>query len=77
MPQLDSAYDMPVIRRLIAETAWQAQRRSPAVRAYFTRSQRVDPQPKTIALVATAHYHVRVMYELLKHGTLWQETLAA
>jgi hypothetical protein len=35
------------------------------------------PQRKKIALVATAHYLVRVMYSLLKHGTLWQETVAA
>jgi hypothetical protein len=47
------------------------------VRAYFERTQRDDPQRKKIALVATAHYLVRVMYALLKHGTLWQETVAA
>jgi transposase len=67
----------PVVRRLIAEAAWQAQRRSPTVQAYFARAQRDDPQRKKIALVATAHYLVRVMYALLKHGTLWQETVAA
>jgi transposase len=45
----------PVVRRLIAEAAWQAIRRSPTVRAYFDRVQREDPQRKKIALVATAH----------------------
>jgi transposase len=66
----------PVVRRLVAEAAWQAQRRSPTVRAYFERALRDDPQRKKIALVATAHYLVRVMYALLKHGTLWNEKIA-
>src|SRR5262245_33365937 len=30
----------PVVRQLVAEAAWQAQRRSPTVRAYFERAQR-------------------------------------
>src|SRR5438067_1005026 len=63
----------PVVRQLVAEAAWQAQRRSPTVRAYFERAQRGDPQRKKIALVATAHYLVRVMWALLKRGTLWEE----
>ena len=64
----------PVVRQLVAEAAWQAQRRSPTVRAYFDRVQRGDPQRKKIALVATAHYLVRVMWALLKRGTVWEET---
>jgi transposase len=63
----------PVVRQLVAEAAWQAQRRSPTVRAYFERVQRGDPQRKKIALVATAHYLVRVMWALLKRGTRWEE----
>jgi transposase len=63
----------PVVRQLVAEAAWQAQRRSPTVRAYFERAQRGDPQRKKIALVATAHYLVRVMWAMLKRGTLWEE----
>src|SRR5262249_58916262 len=66
----------PVVRQLVAEAAWQAQRRSPTVRAYFERAQRDDPQRKKIALVATAHYLVRVMGALLKRGTDWQENPA-
>ena len=66
----------PVVRRMLAEAAWQARRRSPTVRAYFDRAKRDDPQRKKIALVATAHYLVRVMYALLKHGTLWKEKIA-
>ena len=63
----------PVVRQLVAEAAWQALRRSPTVRAYFERAQRGDPQRKKIALVATAHYLVRVMWALLKRGTVWEE----
>src|SRR5262245_1877729 len=65
-----------VVRRLVAEAAWQAARRSPTVRAYFERTQRGDPQRKKIAVVATAHYLVRVMWALLKRGTVWQENVA-
>jgi hypothetical protein len=60
----------------LAEAAWQALRRSPTVRAYFERVQRGDPQRKKIAVVATAHYLVRVMWALLKRGTVWQENAA-
>jgi transposase len=63
----------PVVRQLVAEAAWQAQRRAPTVRAYFQRAQRDDPQRKKIALVATAHYLVRVMWAMLKRGTVWEE----
>jgi transposase len=66
----------PVVRQLVAEAAWQAQRRSPTVRAYFERAQRDDPQRKKIALVATAHYLVRVMWAMLRRGTEWQENPA-
>jgi transposase len=66
----------PVVRRLVAEATWQAVRRSPTVRAYFERAQRGDPQRKKIAVVATAHYLVRVMWALLKRGTVWQENVA-
>ena len=67
----------PVVRKLVAEAAWQARRHSPTVRAYFERAQRDDPQRKKIALVATAHYLVRVMWAMLKRGTFWEENKAA
>jgi transposase len=66
----------PVVRQLVAEATWQAVRSSPTVRAYCERAQRGDPQRKKIALVATAHYLVRVMWALLKRGTVWEESLA-
>src|SRR5437764_1924166 len=63
----------PVVRQLVAEATWQALRRSPTVRAYFERVQRGDSLRKKIALVATAHYLVRVMWAMLKRGTTWEE----
>jgi transposase len=65
-----------VVRQLVAEATWQALRRSPTVRAYFERVRRDDPQRKKVALVATAHYLVRVMLALLKRGTTWEEGFA-
>ena len=56
----------PVVRQLVAEAAWQAIRRSPTVRAFFERTHRDDPQRQKIALVATAHYLVRVMWAMLR-----------
>jgi transposase len=65
-----------VVRQLVAEATWQAPRRSPTVRAYFERVRRGDPQRKKIALVATAHDLVRVMWALLKRGADWEESVA-
>ena len=65
-----------VVRQLVAEATWRAVRRPPTVRALFERTQRGDPQRKKIAVVATAHYLVRVMGALLKRGTVWQENEA-
>jgi len=65
-----------VVRQLVAEATWQAVRHSPTVRAFFERTQRGDPQRKKIAVGATAHYLVRVMWALLKRGTVWQENEA-
>lgn len=62
------------VRGFLTEAAWQAVHRSPTVRAYFERIRRDDPQRTKIALIATADYLVRVMYALLKHGELWQES---
>jgi transposase len=66
------------VRRLLTEAAWQAIRRSPTVRMFYKRVKRDDPQRNKIALIATAHYLVRVMWAMLRDGSLWKEsTLAA
>jgi transposase len=63
------------VRQLLAEASWQAIRRSPTVRAYHARIQRDDPERKKIALLATAHYLSRVMWAMLRDGSLWRETV--
>lgn len=67
------------VRHLLTEAVWQAVRRSPRIKMYMARMQRDDPQRKKIAIVATAHYLIRVMWSMLKHNTTWLEspTLAA
>ena len=65
----------PTVRHLLTEAVWQAARRSPTVAAYLLRVQRDDPDRRKIAIVATAHYLVRVMWSMLKHRTLWKETV--
>jgi transposase len=67
----------PLVRQLVTEAVWQAQRRSPTVRAYLERIRRGDRNRTKIAVVATGHYLVRVMYKLLKNGELWRESVTA
>jgi len=66
-----------VVRHFLAEAAWQAIRRSPTVRAYFDRISRGEKDRRKIAVVATAHYLIRVMWAMLKNGTLWKEVVQA
>ena len=62
------------VRKFLVEAAWQGIRRSPRIRAYFERVQKADPvNRKKIALVATAHYLVRVMHAMLRSGEVWRE----
>jgi len=65
------------VRRLVTEASWQAIRRSPTVRAYFQRIVGQDPDRRKIALVATAHYLLRVMLAMLGSGECWRESVAA
>ena len=65
------------VRRLVAEASWQAIRRSPTVKAYFQRIVGGDPDRRKIALVATAHYLLRVMLAMLGSGECWRESVAA
>ena len=61
------------VRHLVTEAVWQASRRSPTVRAYVERIARGEKERKKIAIAATAHYLVRVMWSMLKNGTVWKE----
>ena len=60
------------VRKLLTEAAWQGIRRSPHIRAYYERVQGGDKERKKIALIATAHYLVRVMHSMLRSGELWR-----
>ena len=64
------------VRKLLTEASWQAIRRSPHIRAYFERIRQGNPDRKKIALVATAHYLLRVMLAMLKTGELWRVAAA-
>ena len=65
------------VRRLLAEAAWQGIRRSERIPAHFERVRRDDPERRKIALVATAHYLVRVMHAMLRNGEEWRRSPAA
>jgi transposase len=65
------------VRHLLTEAVWQASRRSPTIEAYLRRVQRGEKARRKIAIVATAHYLVRVMWAMLKNQTVWRETVAA
>jgi transposase len=60
------------IRWLLTEAAWQAIRRSRRVRDFYQRVRRGDPERTKIALVATAHYLLRVMVSMLQTGEVWR-----
>ena len=66
-----------VVRHFLTKATWQAIRRSPTVKAYCERIARRDKDRRKTAVVATAHYLARVMWAMLKHGTMWEETVQA
>jgi len=60
------------VRKLLVEAAWQGIRRSERIRTYYERMQHGNPDRKKIAIVATAHYLVRVMHAMLRTGEVWR-----
>ena len=64
------------VRKLLTEAGWQAIRRSQEIRAYFERIRQGNPERKRIALVATAHYLLRVMLAMLRTGEVWRAEAA-
>ncbi len=60
------------VRKLLTEAAWQGIRHSTHIRSIFERAQHNDSGRKKIALVATAHYLVRVMLSMLLSGESWR-----
>jgi transposase len=64
------------VRKLLTEASWQAIRRSKTIRAHFERIRQGNPERKRIALVATAHYLLRVMLAMLRTGEAWRAEAA-
>ena len=64
------------VRKLLTEASWQAIRRSATVRAFYERVRQDNPERKKIALVATAHYLLRVMGAMLRTGEEWRQEAA-
>lgn len=60
------------VRKLLVEAAWQGIRRSARIRGRYEQMRRDDPQRKKIALVATAHWLVRVMHKMLWSAEVWR-----
>lgn len=63
-------------RGLLVEAAWQGVRHSARIRARFERVCKGDPARRKIAIVATAHYLIRVMLAMLQTGETWRENAA-
>jgi transposase len=61
------------VRKMLTEAAWQGMRRSKTIRGFYDRVKRDDPKRNKIALIATAHYLVRVMAAMLRSGECWRE----
>jgi transposase len=59
-------------RKLLVEAAWQGIRHSTRIRVRYEQVLGNDPQRKKIALVATAHWLVRVMHTMLLSGETWR-----
>ena len=65
------------VRKLLCEAAWTAVRHSPTVKSFFERIVHDDPDRKKIAIVAVAHYLVRVAVAMLRTGECWRERASA
>jgi transposase len=64
------------VRGLLCEAAWQGVLRSPTIRRFYQRVMHGQKERRKIALVATAHYLVRVMAAMLRTGEIWRESPA-
>lgn len=60
-------------RRLLVEAAWIGIRKSDTVRERLDRISHGDPVRRKIAIVAVAHYLLRVCFGMMKSGERWRE----
>ena len=61
------------VRKMLAEAAWGGIRRSKTIRGFYEQVKRDDPKRSKIALIATAHYLLRVMAAMLRSAECWRE----
>jgi transposase len=61
------------VRKMLTEAAWGGIRRSKTIRGFYQRVKRDDPKRSKIALIATAHYLLRVMAAMLRSAECWRE----
>ena len=60
------------VRMLLVEASWQGIKKSPRIREFYRRVQREDSDRKKIAITATAHWLVRIMFSMLRSGEIWR-----
>lgn len=64
------------VRGLLTEAAWQGIRRSPTIRRFFEGIEGGKADRRKVAIVATAHYLLRVSFAMLRTGAEWCERAA-
>lgn len=63
----------PTARRLLVEASWFAVRKSDQVRGRFERIVADKPERRKIAVIAIAHYLLRVSLTMMRTGECWRE----
>ena len=64
-----------IVRWLVAESAWQIIRKSPAMKAFYERVMAGQPSRKKIAVVAVMRKLFGIMRAMLITGELYNENL--
>jgi len=64
------------VRKMLCESAWQAIRHSPAIKAWFDRITGGDDDRRKIAIVAVARKLAVVMGAMMRSGEVWREDYA-
>jgi transposase len=62
------------VRKVLCESAWQAVRHSPTIKAWFDRITGGDDERRKIAIVAVARKLSVVMGAMMRSGETWRES---
>ena len=60
------------VRKLLVEASWQGIKKSQVIRDFYTRVLKGDKDRKKIAITATAHWLLRIMFAMMKTGEIWR-----